>query len=149
MRKRKTIQIISALALLLVFFAACGDPYQPEVAIRRVNFPDTLTLKEGDFKPLKVTIIKPSIMSGTVDVTWISDDDSVAIVEIIGDDNAESITISKTTTIELLVTAIGEGTAIITVTAETPGPDIEAECVVTVTGSGTAVIPDTPDTSDT
>jgi hypothetical protein len=137
MRKRKTIQVTGALALLLVlagFLAACGDLYEPEVDIRRVNFPDTLEMTEDEFKPLRVTIIKPSVISDSYIVTWKPSDKDVATVEILGaDHNDVTITISKTTTVDLLVTAKSPGEASIFVIVENPnGVDITSECIVTV-----------------
>ena len=152
MRKRKTIQIISALALFLVlagFLAACGDPYQPIVDIRRVKFPNTLTLKEGELKALRVTIIKPSVINETLDATWESSNDEVATVEIFGaDHNDDRIPVPKTTTVDLLVTAktlpnnTSEDEATITVTVDPGGRNIYVECTVIVTKSGTTTNPD-------
>ena len=145
MQKRKTIQVISALALLLVltgFLAACGDPYQPKIDIRRVNFPKTLSMNEGDLKVLRVTIIKPSVLNETPEATWNSDDEDVATVEIFGaDHNDKTIPVPKTITVELLVTAKSSGDATITVTVENPnGSDITVDCEVTV-NPGTAATP--------
>ena len=76
-----------------------------------------LILEQGDNEVLVATVLPENAVDKTV--TWSSDNDSIATVDQFGN-----------------VVAVGEGTAVITVTTTNGG--YTASCVVTVTGSSSS-----------